>query len=91
MGVVLRILGILDLICALLMLANPIIPRAVLMYFSMYLIFKGGYFAFKYNVASILDTLAGIYMIAVAYGFSSGVLTLIAVIYLGQKGLISLL
>lgn len=91
MGIVLRVLGVLDLISALLFLAHTLIPRTVLMYFSMYLIFKGAYFAFKYNIASIFDTFFGIYMIAVAYDHSMNILSLLGLIYLGQKGLISLL
>ena len=91
MGAVLRVLGVLDLVGALLLLAHPIVPKAVLLYFAMYLMFKGGYFAFRYNIASIIDTAFGVYMIAVAYGFSVNILSLIGLIYLGQKGLVSLL
>ena len=90
MGAVVRTLGILDLWCALTIIVHPWLPGILLLYSAAYLIFKGGYFAFMYNIASIIDVFFGLYLIILAYDMSAKLISIVGIIYLGQKGLISL-
>jgi len=71
---------------AMLLLVNEVIPWRVGLIFASYLIIKG--IAFKGDFASYVDMTIGLYMIIIPV-FSPTFLTVIFLIYLGQKAFIS--
>ena len=88
--VLLRIFGLLDLFCALttalfylgtLSVKFPILT-------VLYLGFKA--FLFKGDLASFLDGLAAFFVILLILGFHNILILLFIIIYLGQKGIASL-
>ena len=91
----LRILGkalcIGDLAVVLVLFFSALLPTAPLLYAGWYLLVKGGIFAALGNIVSMIDVLCGIYLFFLAFGISSGFLTIIAMLFLGQKVLFGLL
>ncbi len=82
-----RILGFGDLFAVLVILLHHFIPK---MWAAMFLILKGFLFVLMRNLISWLDIFCGIYVIILSWGFSHWLPTTLAVIFLGQKGLLSL-
>lgn len=80
-----------DFYAILVILLAPIFPLKFILYGAGWLIVKGGLFAWAGNIVSFLDVGVGIYLLFVAFGVSSVILTVIAVLYLGQKILFSVL
>ena len=80
-----------DTYAVLVMLLAPLFPWKFILYGAGWLIIKGGLFAWAGNLISFLDVGFGIYLIFVAFGITSTILTVIAVLYLGQKILFSVL
>jgi len=89
--VVARILGIGDLIAASMIILSSFLSPPITLLGAKWLILKGGIFAFAGNMASFIDVLCGIYVIFLAYGWSSTFLNVITFIWIAQKGLASLL
>jgi len=85
------LLTLFDVLCALTIGLSFILPRSIVLTAAMYLIFKGGFFGMTGNFMSWIDLACGIYMIFLAYGLSSVVITIIAFLYLIQKGIIAFL
>jgi len=86
-----KLLGILDLICVLAIFLVNLLPNQLIMNLGMLLTMKGIIFASMRNLVSILDVVAGIYMGLLIYGVRNKVITVFLLIYLAQKGLLSLL
>jgi hypothetical protein len=91
-----KLLGAVDLGCAMLLAAASyipinIVPSQLTMFFGMILFAKGIVFTSMGNSISILDALAGLYMGLMVYGFSNYIVTGFFIIFLAQKGLLSLL
>ena len=61
------------------------------MFFAMLLSVKGFIFLMMGNKVSILDILGGFYLGIIVYGFSNSIVTFFFCVYLGQKGLLSLI
>ena len=89
--VIARILGIGDLFAAVLILLSGFISPGITLLGAKWLILKGGIFAFSGNMASFIDVICGIYIIFLAYGWSSTYITVVVFIWVVQKGLASLL
>lgn len=87
---IVKFLGGLDFLAVIVIFFSSIFPQKALMYAAGYLLFKGGFFAMGGDIASILDILCGIYVIFIAYGISSTVITVVVLIYLMQKVVFSL-
>lgn len=85
------ILSVLDILISFSVLLNNVLPPLVLLIVAAYLIIKGGFFLFQKDLASIGDILVGIYSLAIYFGFNNPVLTIIAVIFLLQKGVFGLI
>ena len=86
-----KILGFLDLLTALSLTATHygwLNSNKVLFVFILYLLIKG--WAFKGDIASAIDLVIALYMITLMFGFHS-FLTVIAIIYLLQKAIFSLI
>ncbi len=80
-----KLMSIFDMYAILVMLLAPIFPLKWVLYGAGWLVLKGGIFAFQGNIVSMIDVFFGIYIVFVAFGISSTILTIIAIIYLGQK------
>ena len=63
--------------------------KIIVIILAVYLIFKGFIFAIMGSIPSMIDMIAGIYIIAASFGISHWGITLIASIYLLQKAVIS--
>lgn len=86
-----RIFGILDLLIVFIILASPVITSAVLFVAAAYLLCKGLFFVFlSPNLASFADIGIGVYIVVLGLGLNFGLLTVISVVFLAQKGLLSL-
>ena len=84
-------LGILDLTSLIVLLFNSLLNPLFLIITSSYLTVKGIIFASQGNKISLGDSLCGIYGFFIIAGYSHLLLTIIAIAFLGQKTLLSLL
>ena len=83
-----KILGFFDLlsILSMILLINGLIPWKIAVMFGVYLMLKG--VLFKGDIASMVDFIIGVYLLLIPI-FAPKVLTIIFIIYLGQKALVS--
>jgi hypothetical protein len=88
---IVKILGLLDITCVIAIIFNNIIPSNIMMNLAMLLAMKGIIFASMKNLGSSIDAFGGFYMGLIVYGASNIWITWFLIIYLGQKGLLSLL
>lgn len=86
-----KILGIFDLIAALVVLAHTQFPKMTLISIGAYLIIKGLLFALSNDIASYIDVAVGSYIVLLAFNLPIFLLTIASSIYLAQKGLLSLI
>ncbi len=84
-----RLLGVGDLLAAIILLLVGGVPAGLARGFAFYLIAKGGIFAVMGDKISILDILCGCYLLAAAYGFSVTLISVIAALFLVQKAVFS--
>jgi len=82
-------MGLFDAVAVLLLLLSPLMPAKAILYGSGYLISKGSLFAIAGNFVSWFDVAAGLYLLLVAFGIGSTVITVLVFIYLLQKALFS--
>ncbi len=88
---IVKFLGILDLVLAVGLLLASVLPAEVLMVFGLYLLVKGGFFLLTGDWMSVLDIGVAIYFMVAAFGVTSAVITAVATLFLIQKGGFSLL
>jgi len=89
---IIRILGLIDLTCVLLILFSSLFPENWLMAGGGYLILKGGLFGLLGDIVSYFDLIVGLYLLLiVALGLSSTVVSVVAMLFLVQKAVFSLL
>ncbi len=86
----LRLLGVIDLMVALLLLASHILPKDILVVAAIYIILKGLVFVLAEDIISYVDIAIGLYIFLLMFGFSSNILSLLAALFLIQKGLASI-
>lgn len=80
------ILYILDALVILVILGSKLFPNSFVLYSSIYLILKGALFTFfSKDIASVIDTICGIYLLAVFLNFGIYFFTTLCVIWLLQK------
>ncbi len=85
-------LGLIDLTCVLLILFSSLFPENWLMAGGGYLILKGGLFGLLGDIVSYFDLTVGLYLLLIAaLGLSSTVVSVVAMLFLVQKGVFSLL
>lgn len=87
---IIKILGLLDIITATLLIFGTYLPKLTLLSVAGYLLIKGLLFSFTGDFNSIVDILIGFYAVAITLGFSWIVFTVLAVLFLYQKGFMSL-
>lgn len=86
-----KLLGIADLVAAASLLLSSVLPPEWIMVMGIYLLLKGGFFLLSGDWMSLIDVGVAVYLILVANGVSSTVITALAVLFLLQKGGFSLL
>ncbi len=85
-----KLLGVADIFCVLVIMVISYLPHTIISFAAWFLILKGFMFAMMKNFISWLDVAAGLYILLLAKGIGHWIPTLIVVIFLGQKGLFSL-
>lgn len=88
---IIKILGLFDIITATLLIFGTHLPKVTLLSIAGYLLIKGLLFSFTGDFSSIADIVIGFYAAAITTGFSWIVFTVIAVLFLYQKGFMSLM
>ncbi|HIH39011.1 hypothetical protein J4460_03475 [Candidatus Woesearchaeota archaeon] len=88
---IVKLLGIGDLICALIILMGPLFGPRVIVFFAMFLLAKGGIFGMSGNFVSVLDFFIGVYMILMGFGVTIKVISVVSMIYLSEKAIMSML
>jgi len=86
---IVKFLGILDVLAATILLFGTHAPKTIMMYVAVYLIVKGLLFSFTGDFISIVDVVIGLYAILIKSGHSWAALTLLFSLFLYQKGLFS--
>lgn len=87
---ILRLLGILDLISAAIILLAATMPHKIVWAVGVYLITKGGLFALSGDFMSFVDVSIGFYVLALSYGFAVTIVTVLILVYMAQKSVMSL-
>jgi len=87
---ILRFMGIIDLALVSLILFQTLFPEQWMATAGTYMIFKGGLFALFGDLISYFDIGIGVYLFLISWGLSSTILSVIAIFFLIQKGLVSL-
>ena len=87
-----KLLGIVDIMAALVLLMSGFIPAKVIVIVGIYLIIKGLLFnVLKINLVSIVDAIIGVFMLLGVYaGFSVNFFRVLFFVFLIQKGIFSL-
>lgn len=86
-----KILGLGDLLCIFAILFAKFLPLQIIILAAFYLIIKGMVFALGGDIVSFMDIGIGIYLLLTTINISSTFVTTIAVIFLAQKAIFSLL
>ena len=86
-----KILGIGDIYAVLIIMLMGYLPGFMIAAAAWFLILKGFMFGMMRSMISWLDVVAGIYILVLSAGFGHWSLTLGVVLFLGQKGVLSLL
>lgn len=87
----LKLLGVLDILAIIALLSATILPKTIMLVIALYLIIKGVLFMITGTpLPNFFDVMSGIYIAAVSYGISHWIPTLLVIIYIGQKAIISL-
>ncbi len=89
MSFLVRLLGIVDLIAVIAILAGSFLPQKFVIYSAGYLIAKGGFFGMAGSLISWLDVVCGIFIILLAFGISFKIVNLLMLAFLIQKALLS--
>jgi hypothetical protein len=89
---VVKILGIIDIIASLVLLLSGIVPGKMILVVGFYLIAKGILFnLFGFDFASSVDAAIGAFMVLGIYvGFSNSFFRVLFFVFLIQKGIFSL-
>jgi hypothetical protein len=87
---IVKALGIIDLLIALMIFAHTQLPKKVLVTIAFYLIIKGLFFVMLDDMVSFVDIGVGAYVLLLSIQISLGIFTVLAGLYLVQKGLLSL-
>lgn len=85
-----KLLGMIDLAIVFIILFHSSLPAKLILFAAGYLIVKGVFFIFTGDYASYADAAIGIYMVFMLIGASFTFITAISVVFLAQKGLLSL-
>jgi len=85
-----KILGTIDLLAILSLILVEYLPHGLIIIMAVYLMVKGIFFGLTGSFISLVDSLAGFYLVAASYGFYHWIISIILVIFLLQKAIISI-
>ena len=85
-----KILGLGDLAGMMVLILFPFLPHKIIMWVACFLILKGLMFAMMKNTISYIDVAVGAYIVLLTFGVSHWLPTIGSAVFLGQKGLFSL-
>jgi len=88
---ILKFLGALDLFAIITIIFSFMLPKSVILYGAGWLILKGVLFGFTGEITSWIDAVCGIYAMLLAYGIGNNLVTVVVIIYLLQKAVVSFL
>ena len=86
-----KMLGVADLLTALVVLFSSVLPSEIIIGFGIYLLVKGGFFLLSGDKMSSIDVGVAVYIFLAANNVSTPVVTALASLFLLQKGAFSLL
>ena len=86
-----RILGILDLLAASSLLLATLLPTEIMIVGAFYLLLKGGFFLCCGDFTSLFDIAIAIYIMLVSFGTTNTGITAIAALFLMQKSIFSII
>jgi hypothetical protein len=89
--IILWIFSIIDFTIALIIISASILPQKAVFYGALYMLGKGGFFAYTGDFISWLDIIVGVYMLFLVFGVGNIWISLIAFFYLLQKVVMSAL
>ena len=84
-----KIIGLLDLVMVIVILAYSVLPLWITLSAAAYLIIKGLRFIFVEDFLSYVDFGIGIYLVLLVSGLSVGIITVGSVFFLTAKGFLS--
>ena len=86
-----KILGILDVISVLMLIFASWLPQKLIIVMAVYLIIKGIYFSLMGGFfPNAIDSLVGFYLIVASAGISHWIPTVLIIIFMLQKALVSI-
>ena len=91
---IVKALGILDLVAGLVFLLSVAVtamPKSLIIICAVYFLIKGSMFMLLMDFASIVDFICGIIILLSAWTEVPLVLSIIALIFIAQKGILSLI
>ncbi len=86
---IVKALGLFDMLAATILIFGTHAPERLMLYVAVYLIVKGALFAFTGDIISVADIIIGGYAILIMNGHAWTLLTVISVLFLYQKGILS--
>jgi hypothetical protein len=87
---ILKLLGIFDLVVAIILSCSSFLPVSIVKQAGIYLLLKGVLFSFSGDIASIFDIFSAIYILILSFGISSPFISIVVFVYLLQKALYSI-
>jgi len=85
-----KILGIVDLFIVIGIIISSMLSPNIIVIFALYLMLKGLIFAIIGDKMSLIELMIGFYVLSLTYGISHWIITTLVVIYLLQKGVVSI-
>ena len=82
-----KILSLGDILSIIALISLPVLPISLVMLMGLYLIIKGITFSLMGNLVSLIDGLAGFYILIAVFGISHWIPTLIVSIFILQKAI----
>jgi len=87
---IIKIMGLIDIMLALMFFTLTALPRMFIFTAAVYLIVKGLIFSLGEDIASYFDIAIGVYLLIAGFGFTLNIVSIVSAVFLAQKGLISL-
>ena len=89
---ILKLLAFADILAILALLLSSFLPKTLILLMALYLVVKGLTFIFLFGnlFPSFFDVLCGFYIILAGFGITHWILTVIVILFLGQKAFFSL-
>ncbi|MBS3175104.1 hypothetical protein J4440_04445 [Candidatus Woesearchaeota archaeon] len=88
---ILKLLGITDLLVLVSLLLVSYLPETLVIIMAVYLIIKGVIFTLFGDPISLADIFCGLYIVSAAYGLAHWSITLIIIVFILQKSVVSIL